>query len=534
MTDAPNRRLHAAIAIVVLLGSCGWLFTQLGHYYFWDDEADTVLFAQGVWKTGDTTALVGQNLYAYRNGSLLSNLRNRSTPPLAYYVAAPFVGLSESDPFVSRLPFAVCGLLTVALLLVWLWQARADTQIWVLMAAGLLCNVSFFLFARQCRYYGLSILATTVIVYLYVRYDGRRRTLGLIALASIMLMATHYLNYAALYACLAIDYFAWRRQRHSLTSRDWLALIAPQVVAGFALLSVWNPLTHEVTLAAQDRNWLSDRLTLFGWNLRDLNACEFGAGILLLCAPLVAWWRKDVWLLRMFVAAVVYVVVTTFLSPQIAGFSDVADVRYLAPLIPLSIGLSVRTLSLATGGRCWLMAPLAVIAFGTNGLNLPWSPQAWRWTPVQFAKEIALQRATASEEVAKWINAHVAPGEAVWVAPGPGLAGHAYPLMIHAPYAVYAWQLDEPPGAQFAGLSDIHVVGRVPVDYMIAFGPADAQVREVIAHLRAAGHEYRQVASLDIFWKDAIRPELVWHRFRPVDKFDRIKEGIYIYRRVRP
>lgn len=531
MAQTPSKKLQAAIAILLLVGSCGWLFTHLGGYYFWDDEADTVLFADAVWKTGDTSALVDGRLYAYRNGSLLTDLKNRYTPPLAYCVAAPFVGVSDANPLASRLPFAVCGLLGVVLILVWLRQSQASTTTWVLMTVGLLGNVSFFLYARQCRYYALSMLTTLAIAYLYTRYDGRRRTLWLMSFVSLLLLATHYLNYFALYACLAVDYFAWRRKERTLSGLEWLILLGPQLIVGAMLVWIWNPLANEMP-SAPGRNWLLDKLTLLFWNLRDLNACEYGVGLLMLIAPLVAWWRKDIWLWQSSVAGMVYVVATTLGSPQIVALTDVADVRYLTPLIPLCIFITVRTVWALSAERAWLAIPLAVLAFGTNVLHVPWSPDHWRSTAFLFAQELAQPRPTATEVTSRWINEHVAPGKSVWVAPGSALAGHAYPLMIHAPLAVYAWQLDEPPDRQFAGLPDIHVVGRVPVDYMIGFGPGGRQVREMIDHLRAAGHTYRQVESLDVYWKDAIRPELVWHEFRPVTKFDRIKEGVYVYQRV--
>src|SRR5688572_30746883 len=94
-TDRGRRRIAAGppIAAGTLVASAALLFSGLGRYALWEDEAVTALHAQGVWRTGDTTAVVGRNVVGYRAGSPLSGLRERYTPPLACYMAAPFVGL---------------------------------------------------------------------------------------------------------------------------------------------------------------------------------------------------------------------------------------------------------------------------------------------------------------------------------------------------------------------------------------------------------------------------------------------------------
>ena len=93
-------------AIVLLIGSV-FLFARLGHYALWDDEAITALTAKAVWQTGDTSARLGENIVAYRNGLLLRNMKDRATPPLQFYVAAPFLGLMGDTAIASRLPFAM-------------------------------------------------------------------------------------------------------------------------------------------------------------------------------------------------------------------------------------------------------------------------------------------------------------------------------------------------------------------------------------------------------------------------------------------
>ena len=152
--------IKITIAIVVIVISSFFLFCHLGHYALWDDEADTALFAQSVWRTGDTYAMLDHNLIAHTNGQELKDLRNRYIPPLGFYLAAPFVGFASGSAFAARLPFAICGLATILLMLVWLWRAQSSVSTWLLMSMGILGNVSLMLYFRQCRYYSPAIFAT--------------------------------------------------------------------------------------------------------------------------------------------------------------------------------------------------------------------------------------------------------------------------------------------------------------------------------------------------------------------------------------
>src|SRR5262249_14613581 len=144
-----QRLLSAAIFLVAAI----LLFVRLGHYALWDDEAVVALSAKGVLQTGDTTAAIGHNIVAYNGGILLRNLHDRSTPPLPAYVTAVAMRILGDNAWCLRLPFALCGLGTVAVLLCWLQRLQIDRTAWFVAALAIVGNVSFFLFCRQCRYY---------------------------------------------------------------------------------------------------------------------------------------------------------------------------------------------------------------------------------------------------------------------------------------------------------------------------------------------------------------------------------------------
>ena len=48
------------------------------------------------------------------------------------------------------------------------------------------------------------------------------------------------------------------------------------------------------------------------------------------------------------------------------------------------------------------------------------------------------------------------------------------------------------------------------------------------------GVQYEQVALIDYYWLDAYRPELFWRKFKPITKYDRGREAIYIFKRAAP
>ena len=536
MADMGLGQAKPLIGVLLLVCVGVLLFARLGHTALWDDESTTALYGKAVWRTGDSWALIDHNVVAFRNGVELRGLRNRYMPPLGFYLAAPFVGLLGDTSFAARLPFAVCGFLTVALIVRWLWRDRADGLTWLLIALGVVGNVSFMLFARQCRYYALSILLSTGLAYLYCHRGARRRTWLAVGFLSVALLASNPLNYAALYVVAAVDYVLWGRRSRPLTRADWPLLIAPQVILGAALLCVWNPLMARRVWPVEAEVWLADRLTIFWWNLRDLNGCEFGVVALMLAAPLV-WIRvREPWLVRGPAAFLAYIVAITLLSPQQTLGTVVATVRYLVPLIPLCIAIGVLTIRALTGRRAWLAVPLALVAFMTNLMHGgPYARFAGRTifsdavgenrlrcTLFDYVSELRSPHPSSYAVVADWIEQNVRDEQPVYVVPNFA----TYPLMFHAPHALYAWQLVWPAEPQFARLDPIHFFGRKSPDYMIVFGPV---VMRLKGDLERQG--YDRIAVIDCFWADLIRPELFYHAFRPVVEFDRSNLGVHVFRR---
>ncbi len=518
------------VAVGVLVFSALLLFARLGHYALWDDEAGVVLPARGVWQTGDTSILAGHNIVAPRQGYLDRDLKDRANPPLPAWVMAPFAAYSGTGPLLPRLPFAVCGLACVSLLLWWLWRDEADGMTWLLMAFAILGNVSFFLYFRQARYYGITLLCSVAIAYIYLHWNGSRR--GLLGLSALLLavIASHYMTFAGLAAAMMVDYFFWQRHVNRLRPLDWLLLLGPAAALGSVIVFTWNPFLLSGIAKQAASNDLLDRLALFWWNVRDLNRGEFAVGILLLLAPvLFLAGEPNRFLLRGPVCVAVYCFVMAMVSPQPISETFAADVRYLIPLIPLCMALEVAVIRILTRrAPAWACVSVGAVVFGTNLLNGGlFFQEGVRSTAWSFVRELVSPPSDPYTEAAKWINGNVPENASIWVLPDYA----TYPLIYHAPKAIYAWQLAWPPEPQFRGLPEIHFQGRIFPDYIVCFGPVVREAMGLMQGWRDAGTRYEKAATIDFFWKDVYRPELFWRSFTAIKNYDR-GDAIYVFKRT--
>ena len=140
--------------------------------------------------------------------------------------------------------------------------------------------------------------------------------------------------------------------------------------AGLHLESLWQ----SSFLDKPGGNWLLDQIVLLAWNLRELHGCEFASAFVLLAGLVVAWRRHDMWLLRGLTAMGVYVLATVLVSPQSVRMTNMADIRYLSPLILLCVWATTRSIVDLSRGRIAVAVPLAGVACLTTVLFFPWFP----------------------------------------------------------------------------------------------------------------------------------------------------------------
>jgi 4-amino-4-deoxy-L-arabinose transferase-like glycosyltransferase len=514
---------------VALLVLAVLLFARLGTYSVWDDEALTALEAKAVMQTGDTSIKMEHgNLVGSRGGNMVVNFADRSDPPLESYLVAPAFAVFGVNSWSARLPFALMGLGTFALML--LWARRESLPSLSVLIVALVTNVSLILYFRQSRYYGAVIFFSTAVVYVYWRCKPTPRVLLSLAGLSVLLFASNCLCYVALYGCLAVDYLIWKRKDWPPTWRNALLLFGPQVVLNALIASVWNPLRTEFGGNAHS-NTIWDRFTILFWYWRDTNCVEFFNIPLLILALVLGWKLHRMWMLRGCLALVLYVSFIAMTSPQPVNVTTVADVRYVSAMIPLALALEAGAIWALLGRWPWMAVGAAVLVFSSNFFNGGvFFYSGVRSTLACYVGELLHPVPEPYSPTADWINANVPDGESVWVLPQYA----TYPLMFDAPRALYAWQFDWPARPDFAQLPSIHFKGQVPPDYLVAFGPYLAQMAQALQSWNRPDLHYTEVTTLPVFWKDLYRPELFWRSFTPVGPFDPNTYGVHIFKRTSP
>jgi len=522
-----NNRPTLVIGLLTLVAGFILIFTNLGHYALWDDEAMDALSARAIVKTGDVSAVLDHNIVAYRNGLLLVNMRHQAMPPLAGYAIAASYAVFGESAWSSRFPFALSGFLCLALLLFWVYQKANHWSTMLFFSLGLLCNVSLLLYFRNSHYYAVGIFCNVAIVYLYLNHLHKTLFQVLLAIVSGLLMTANYSWFVTLYVCLLFDFIFWRRKTIQLGVRDYVRILLPQVPFGLLLLWKFNPLGTGLGGYLKE-NTFADRMVLYFWNWRDLNQCEFLPGIFVLIA--LCFWPMigSSHLKRALAALFIYISTVTVLSTQLVKQTSVSDVRYMAGAIPLCIAIVGFILV-----KVWKKSPalalgLALVVFGTNLFNGgPMTYSGFRSTPLAYIKELAQPIDEPFTPASKWINEHVAQKQSIWVLP----EYMNYPLMFRSPHPVYAWQLaSDNRDPQFAKLPLIHFQGRVPPDYVMVLGPSIQQVIPLLKSWAEQNINYQHEATLNHYWKDMYRPELFWRTFTPVKKFNEQFEVIQIFK----
>jgi len=524
-----NRSFDFWTCLSTLVVAGIFLFANLGHYPLWDDESLVALGAKGILKTGDTVATIDHNIVAYRGGLLLENMRDRGLPPLGSYLTALSFAVFGAGAWSARLPFALIGLLTVALMLNWAITIGFTRGQLLVVALVLLANVSFFLFCRQCRYYSLVIGLSTLLAWLFTTWKYGNWTPFMMAFVAVMLFASHSLAFVMVIAASCTDYLIWGHKTRRLYLWQLSAFILPQMLGIAAILSIWNPMRTGFGQYTAT-NSVGERLQLLAWQLRDVVQCEFVSLPMLACVIWLAVKSQDRHLARGLTAIVVMLAVTSALSPQLVSHTSVADVRYVTPVLPLGIALGSRAIWLIARQNIAVSLALLVPCYFLNLGN--GGPLLWcslRSTPEAFIGELITPIEDPYTPAINWIRSNVRNRETALVLPDY----FTYPLMFHAPEPLYAWQLEQAIG-QFSHVEDSHIRGKIPPTYIVCFGPIIQDVTIAMARWRHQGILYEQVASFDVFWKDLYRPELFWRSFKTVRPRNVEFDCIYVFRQVPP
>ena len=187
--------LAAILAVAAVL-----VFTGLQRDYLWADEGDTAVLARNILKHGVPTAWDGVTFIDSDFGSRLTDdLVMVSSPWLQYYVTAISFAVVGESTWAARLPFALMGLLTIALVYVLLMRATANRWTAATGAALLTLSVQFLIFSRTSRHYTLNAALTCLLVLMLTRLRSWSDSIRF-AIVAVLLFHSHPIGLVAVLA----------------------------------------------------------------------------------------------------------------------------------------------------------------------------------------------------------------------------------------------------------------------------------------------------------------------------------------------
>jgi len=525
----------------------------LSNHLFWDDEANTAIYARNLIELGRITAFDGTNVLGYAYGGALGEDLGRElrVPSLPAYVAAAGMMLCGQTTFGGRIMFVAAGVLSVGLLAVWLRRHFGPRFPWWLPPLILAFSPAYLLFIRNCRYYSLGV-AFTLLVWIFWAPGRRRDAAGRgplsdprfllrccgCAVALVLLLSTHYLNAATVLVTLPL--FLLERDYRSTRQYVLLGVVyATALVYALWVLATVNPFGTEYDMA---EDWLfgtgpkPDALFRFvrhlWWLLRDLGTHEFLPWCLLVLLP-VPWLpaarlpravlRLRRWSLQgmiLLAVVLVYVLVAALLTPADMAKGPTAEMRYAVPLLTLGAALGGLALVILWELARPLAPPAFVLLIASNlphlGFVIDRSDGTRSWWPptlTRYVGELFDDYTTGNEALIALLE-ELPPGTTVrtW----PTYATH--PAMFYVPKLRYCDQLTEAKPLREDLRSaladrDYLFVERARPDVVLVPAPYLAQTQKVL-DARFGPGTYRMRKTLAPHWNYTSKPEIPRHFFK--------------------
>lgn len=371
-TAGPHPRqstIHVSFVLVLLIAAAA-LFTNLNGQHLWADEADTVVFARNIVRYGFPMAWDGRTFIDSDRGERInSHLVMVGTPWVPFYVTAASFALFGESELTARLPFALAGLATVALLYMLVLSVTGDRSAALIAALLLTMNPQFLLYARECRQYALNMLLTLVMLAAFLRLPRRPGDVFFV-FSTVLLFHVNPLpacaNLAAL-GTLTLVHPGFAPQRRAF----WLRLpIVLSLTLPWLLLSR-GEMKEAVTLLLG----ISEAAARLGQLLIEATvAVPVLAWVVLVLAARGSLHTGD---RRWFALVGLPCVVYAMIVPIVLTTTDiwVFGLRYVCALLPLAAGVSGVLVSRASRGRVVPAAALVALLSFTHlgGNSLFWA-----------------------------------------------------------------------------------------------------------------------------------------------------------------
>lgn len=256
-----ERGAFGATLIVLAIGVC-LIFFSLGDRALWDDEAQTAVLGRQVLQHGLPMMGPADNMPTDRADRADFNSQmvftwNTWLPH--YMVAASFGTFGESE-FAARLPFALTGLLTLALVILVARRMFSDKPWGACLALLFLAlSVPFLLHVRQCRYYSPAIVGTLWMVYGYLgRKDSARPDWRHVAAGGVVCFYSFHIT-AVINGLALLLHALWRGNGQAIRelAKAGAAIVAAAVPA-IIYMRLWSfpPNTGQTSSSAVSSFWV--------------------------------------------------------------------------------------------------------------------------------------------------------------------------------------------------------------------------------------------------------------------------------------
>jgi 4-amino-4-deoxy-L-arabinose transferase-like glycosyltransferase len=356
------------ILLIVLCGSALLLMANLGNIYLWQDEAQTALISKTILTSGVPRGYDGKNFFSQELGAEYGkNYIWRWHTWLPFYVLAAFYKVFGVSTFVSRLPFVLFGLATIAGTYHLARELWADSRV-PLLAAGLLAiSVPFLLLCRQCRYYSMTMFFTVLSLHFYVAVlNGRKYAALLLFVTSTLLFHSMQFYLPVLFETLLIYAVVFRR--------DKLKLLLFVIVAVVVINGPWMVWLSTVNYPTINKERIFNP-TIAAGIIREyiIGIFHYVFSVWLLAIAAISLLVKHIRGRFLFQTNIKFwekislpVIFIIFNLLTISAIAPFSFFRYIAPSVPLLIILAAVVIDSALNDN-WLFGITAVIIMIASG-----------------------------------------------------------------------------------------------------------------------------------------------------------------------
>jgi hypothetical protein len=213
------------------------MFSNINKLPLWHDEASTVVLSTNTLKYGYPRVWDGRNIALHSIAEYTSGYAFSNNTWLHYYICAASIALFGQSNLSVRLPFVLFGIATVFIVWKISFFLFKRNRIADLTAALLTVYVPFLLYAKQARYYSISMFLIAVSAYLYLMVNDnqpkRNRKVTWLIISLLFLFLTNIVAFATMIGALCLHIIF---QRKLLNVKIFILMIFAGV---FIIVSLW-------------------------------------------------------------------------------------------------------------------------------------------------------------------------------------------------------------------------------------------------------------------------------------------------------